>query len=173
MVQRRLAFLKAVRFGSYVSNKLVWWASCEGLHRLGRIFRFRHILEDQIYDPASAGFFEGRQIWEIRLWYVFSYEGAHSLGRLFISRWILEHQICDPSSADFLKAVRFGRCVLDEFIGWAPFEGLRSSGSIFNIRLIIESKICDPVSAGFFEGRQIWETHFKRTCSLGFLWGPT
>ena len=65
VVRRRLDFLKAVRFGSYVSNKLVWWASCEGLHSLGRIFLFRHILENQICDPASAGFFEGRQIWEI------------------------------------------------------------------------------------------------------------
>jgi len=29
--------LKAVRFGRYVLNELVWWASCEGLHSLGRI----------------------------------------------------------------------------------------------------------------------------------------
>ena len=63
MVQRRLEFLKAVRFGRFVSNELVWRASCEGLHNLGRIFIFRQILENQTCDPASAGFFEGRQIW--------------------------------------------------------------------------------------------------------------
>ena len=34
MIRRRLEFLKAVRFGRYVLNELVWWASCEGLHRL-------------------------------------------------------------------------------------------------------------------------------------------
>jgi hypothetical protein len=66
VVQRRLEFLKAVRFGRYVLNELVWWASCEGLDSLGSIVIFTQILENQICDPASAGFFEGRQSWEIR-----------------------------------------------------------------------------------------------------------
>ena len=46
VIQRRLEFLKAVRFGRSVLNELVWWASCEGLHSLGRIFIFRWILEN-------------------------------------------------------------------------------------------------------------------------------
>ena len=66
MVQRRLEFLKAVRFGSYVLNELVFWASHEGSHSLGRIFIFRENLENQICDPASAGISEGQQIWEVR-----------------------------------------------------------------------------------------------------------
>ena len=66
VIQRRLEFLKAVRFGRYVLNELVWWASCEGLHSLGRILISSEILENQICDPASAGISEGRQIWEIR-----------------------------------------------------------------------------------------------------------
>ena len=48
VVQRRLEFLKAVRFGRYATNEFVWWASCEGLRILGRIFIFRQILENQI-----------------------------------------------------------------------------------------------------------------------------
>ena len=50
----------------HVLNELVWGASCGGSHSLGRIFIFRRILASQICDPASAGLFEGRQIWEIR-----------------------------------------------------------------------------------------------------------
>ena len=37
VVQRRLEFLKAVRFGTYFLNELVWWTSCEGLHISGCI----------------------------------------------------------------------------------------------------------------------------------------
>ena len=37
----------------------------------------------------------------------------------------------------------------------------------------LENQLYDPSSAGFFGGRQIWEIRFKRTCSLGFLRGPT
>ena len=40
VVQRRLEFLKAVRFWRHVLNELVRWASCEGLHRLARILIF-------------------------------------------------------------------------------------------------------------------------------------
>ena len=65
VIQRRLDFLKAGRFGRYVLNELVWWAPCEGSHSLGRIFIFKQILENRICDPASAGISEGRQIWEI------------------------------------------------------------------------------------------------------------
>ena len=38
VVQRRLEFLKAVRFGRYVLNELVGWAPYEGPHSLSRIF---------------------------------------------------------------------------------------------------------------------------------------
>ena len=38
VVQRRLEFLKAVRFGRDVLNELVCWASYEGPHSLGFIF---------------------------------------------------------------------------------------------------------------------------------------
>jgi len=62
VVQRRLEFLKAVRFGMYVLKELVWCASCEGLYSFGRIFVFRQTLENQICDPALAGISEGRQI---------------------------------------------------------------------------------------------------------------
>ena len=61
VVQCHLEFLKAVRFGRYVLNELVWWASCEGLHGLGSILIPREILENQICDPVSAGFLECRQ----------------------------------------------------------------------------------------------------------------
>ena len=67
MIQRRLEFLEAVRFGRYVLNELVWWASSEGLRSLGRILFSSGIFENQICDAASAGISEGRQIWEIRL----------------------------------------------------------------------------------------------------------
>ena len=50
VVQRRLEFLKAVRFGSYVLNELVWRASCEGFHTLGRISVSSEVLENQTCD---------------------------------------------------------------------------------------------------------------------------
>ena len=61
VVQHRLEFLKAVRFGMYVLKELVWWASCEGLYSFGCTFVFRQTLENQICDPASAGISAGRQ----------------------------------------------------------------------------------------------------------------
>ena len=66
MIQRPLEFMKAVRFGRYVLNELVWWASCEGLHSLGCKLISSEMLENQIRDLASAGISEGRQIGEIR-----------------------------------------------------------------------------------------------------------
>ena len=60
VIQRRLEFWKAVRSGRYVLNGLVRWASCEGIHSLGRTFIFRYILENKTGDPESARFFEGR-----------------------------------------------------------------------------------------------------------------
>ena len=47
--------------------ELVSKASCEGLHSFGRILFFSEVLENKICDPASAGMFEGRQIWEVRV----------------------------------------------------------------------------------------------------------
>ena len=34
---------------------------------------------------------------------------------------------------------------------------------------ILGNPICDPASARFFEGRQIWEVRFERTCFKGFM----
>ena len=58
VIQRRLNFVKAVRFGRYVLNGLVRWASCEGLRSSGRTSIFRGILEITTCDPASIGFFD-------------------------------------------------------------------------------------------------------------------
>ena len=66
LIQRRVDFLKAARFERCGFNELVSRASCEGLHSLSRILFFSEILENIICDPASTGFFEGRQIWELR-----------------------------------------------------------------------------------------------------------
>ena len=63
VIECRLQLLKAVRFGR---NELVWWVSWDGQDSFGRILISRAIVENQICDPASAGFFEGRQIWEVR-----------------------------------------------------------------------------------------------------------
>ena len=37
------------------------------------------------------------------------------------------------------------------------------------LHMILENKTCDPASAGFFEGRQVWEVRFERTCLVGFM----
>ena len=39
------------------------------------------------------------------------------------------------------------------------------------LNMILENKTCDPASAGFFEGPQVWEVRFERTCSVGFMQG--
>ena len=87
VVQCRLEFVKAARFGRYILNKLVRWASRETLHSLGRIFIFRETLENKSCGPGSAGIFEGCQIWEVHLnrlvrWA--SCAGPHSLGHIFV-----------------------------------------------------------------------------------------
>ena len=89
VVQRRLEFLKAVRFERYVIDDFVCWATCEGLHSLGSILISREILENRICDPASVGILKavrfGRYVFnELVRWA--SYEGPHSLGLIFISR---------------------------------------------------------------------------------------
>ena len=66
VVQRRLEFLKAVRFGRYVLNDFVCLASCGSLHGLGCIFISSAIPENQNGVPASAGISEGHQIWKRR-----------------------------------------------------------------------------------------------------------
>ena len=123
VIQRRLEFLKAVRFGRYVLNELVRWASCEGLHSWGRIFLAKS----------------------------------------------LETQSVIQRRLDFLKAVRFGRCVLNELVSRASCEALCSLGRILVFSEILENQIGDPASAGIFEGRQIWEVRFERTCLMGFM----
>ena len=79
---------------------------------------------------------------------------------------------------DFLKAVRFGRYILNELVRGAHYEGLHSLGRILISSSILGKENCDPASAGVFEGRQIWEVRFKRTCSVELLtraymvWAP-
>ena len=54
------------------------------------------------------------------------------------------------------------------------FRGLRAKPCVvwaayWFFRKILENQICDPASAGIFEGRQIWEVRFERTCFKGFM----
>ena len=56
VVQRRLEFLKAVRFGRNVLNELVCWASYEGSHSSGRMLISSEILENQICDQRRLEF---------------------------------------------------------------------------------------------------------------------
>ena len=79
VIQRRLEFLKAIRFGRYVlDDSFCLRASYGGLHSLGCTFIFSEILENQICDPASAGISEGRQIWEVRFSRLFLFVGLHT-----------------------------------------------------------------------------------------------
>ena len=110
--QRRLEFLKAVRFGRYVLNELVRWASYEGLHSSGRtiISRFQRRL-----DFLKAVRFGRFVLDDFACWA--SCEGVHNLGRIFIYSEVLENQICDPASAGISEGhqiwkVRFRRYFL-------------------------------------------------------------
>ena len=88
-VQRRLEFLKAVRFERYVLDYFVCWFSCEGLHSLGSILISREILENQICDPASAEFLKAVRFGSYVLIDVVRWasdEGLHTLGRIFMFR---------------------------------------------------------------------------------------
>ena len=93
---------------------------------------------------------------------------------MFFPKQILENEFRGPASAGISEGGRFGRFVLNALVWWTSFEGLHISlGRILISSEILENPRCDPASAGNFEGCQIWEIRFKRTCSLGFLWGPT
>ena len=113
-IQHRLDFQKAARVGRYVFNRIDRWASYEGSHSLGRMLISSEILENQICDPESAGFFEGRQIWEVRFERICS-EGfkrsLHSLGRIFILGRSFKTKSVIQRRLDFFGAVRFGRYV--------------------------------------------------------------
>ena len=52
---------------------------------------------------------------------------------------------------EFLKAVRFERYVLDDFVCWISCEGLHGLGSILISRRILENQICDPASVEFLK----------------------
>ena len=102
MVQRRLEFWKAARFGRYVLNELVWWVSCEGLDNWAAYLFSDKSLKTKSAIQHRLDFLKAARVGR----YVFngidrwaSYEGSHSLGRMLISSEILENQICDPASA--------------------------------------------------------------------------
>ena len=102
VVQRRLDFLKAVRFGRYVLNELVHWASHEGPHSLGRIFildkslKIKSVVQHRLEFLRAVRF--GRYVLnELVRWA--SHGGPHSLRRIFVFRDIFENQICGPASA--------------------------------------------------------------------------
>ena len=64
------------------------------------------LLGNQVCDPASARFFEGRQIWEVLLKKPVSKvscEGLRSLGGILFFIEILGNQTCDPESAGFFE----------------------------------------------------------------------
>ena len=114
---------------------------------------FSEFLGNQICDPASAGFFEGRQIWEVR------FERTCSKGFMRSLAWFGPH-ICFLAQSLktksviqrwlFLKVVRCGRCVLHELVSRVSCEALHSLASEIPV-----NQIRDPASAGIFEGRQI------------------
>ena len=93
MIQRRLEFLKAVRTGRYVLNELVWWASCEGLHSLGRICFLAKSLTTKSVIQRRLEFMKavrlGRCILNELVWSV-PWEGLHSLGLKLIWGEMLE-----------------------------------------------------------------------------------
>ena len=85
-------------------NELVSRASCAGLHSFSRRLFCSEILENQICDPASAGFFEGRQIWEVRFRRLFVFVGLNTGAYRVFERALslsesFENQICAPASA--------------------------------------------------------------------------
>ena len=89
MVQHRLEFLKAVRFGRYVLDDFVCWASCEGLYSLGSILisskslKTKSVVQRRLEILKAVRF--GRYVSnELVRWA--SYEGLHRLRRIFISR---------------------------------------------------------------------------------------
>ena len=89
MVKRRLEFLKAVRFGRYVLDGFVCWASCEGLYSSGSIsissesLKTKSVVQRRL-EILKAVRFGTYILNELVRWA--SYEGLHSSRRIFISR---------------------------------------------------------------------------------------
>ena len=89
VIHFRLEFLKAVRFGRYILNKLVWRASCEGLLSLGRIFiigkslNIKSVIQRRLEFLKAVRF--GRYVSNGFVFWT-SHESLHSLSRISISR---------------------------------------------------------------------------------------
>ena len=137
VVQHRLEFLKAVRFGRYVLNERVWWASCEGLHSLGCICFLRRILEKQIYDPASADFWRPPDLGDTVQTNLFV--GLLMRANIFWAAYVflgksLKIKSVRQRRLDFLKTVRFGRYVLNDLVLWASYDDPHSLGRIYTSR---------------------------------------
>ena len=105
---------------------------------LPHIVFFCEALENQICDPVSVGFFEGRQIWEVRFertCFAGFMRGLTKLGPhiVFFGRSLNTKSVIQRR-LEFLKAVRFGRYVLNGHVRWASCEGRHSLGRIFPFR---------------------------------------
>ena len=134
VIQRRLEFLKAVRFGRYVLNDLVWWVSCEGPNSLGRIF-FKRILGTNPVIQHRLDFLKAVRFGSYTL-------KTNLLGGLHGRAYIVwaAYSFLDKSlkttpviqrRLECLKAVNFWRYVLKELVWWVSCEGLHSLGRIF------------------------------------------
>ena len=86
VVQHRLEFLKAVRFGRCVLDDFVCWAPYEDLYDLSRILISSEILEMTLrrLEFLKAVRFGRYVLNELVRWA--SYGGLHRLRRVFISR---------------------------------------------------------------------------------------
>ena len=91
------------------------------IHSLARILSFSDILENQFCYPASAGIFEGHQIWKIPFKRACSvgflkayivWAAYYFFGRSLKTKSVIQRRL------EFLKAVRFGRYVLNELVRW-------------------------------------------------------
>ena len=111
VVQRRLEFLQAVRFGRYASNKLVWCTSCAGLSYLAAYSFSGKSLKTQFVIQRRLDFLKAVRFWRYLLneivWWVAG-EGLHSLIRILISSEILENQMCYPESAGISEGRQIG-----------------------------------------------------------------
>jgi len=94
VIQRRLDFLTAFRFGRYVLNEFASRASCEGFHSLGRILVLAKSLKTKSVIQRRLDFLKavrfGRYVLSGLVRWA-SCQGLHRLGRIFVFRYILKH----------------------------------------------------------------------------------
>ena len=111
VVQRRLEFMQAVRFGRYVLNGLAWCTSCAVLHFLvaysfsGKSLKTESVIQRRLDFLKAVRC--GRYLLNEIVWWVAG-EGLHRLIHIWISSEILENKICDPESAGISENRRIG-----------------------------------------------------------------